>query len=173
MMEDIKRICLEPTDEDKRPGSPRSPAARIGAARLKEAWANYRDESFIKQYLSPHLMRKMRLFVLTDDSKDTHFTISDIHDERGFRDVRAALARSYDQAYADPDIQVADVDLRGDRKLRLQHTMRDGVPLEQKGRDEVLKHVRRLWGYDVSLSGIDRDSERIHYQVSTVASSSD
>ncbi len=167
MMEDIKRICLEPSDED-RDWFPEIAGCGDWRGTLKDAWANYRDESFIKQYLSPHLMRKMRLFVLVDDAKDTHYTVSDIHDERGFRDVRAALARSYDLAYCEPDIQVADVDLRGDRKLRLQHTLRDGVPLEQKGRDEVLKHIRRLWGYDVSLSGVDRDAGRVHYQVSTV-----
>ncbi len=31
-------------------------------AALKDAWANYRDESFIEQFLSPKLMRDFRLF---------------------------------------------------------------------------------------------------------------
>ena len=33
---------------------------------LKDAWANYRDESFIEQFLSPKLMRDFRLFALYD-----------------------------------------------------------------------------------------------------------
>ena len=35
---------------------------------LREAWANYRDESFILQYLSPEIIRKFRLFQIGDDS---------------------------------------------------------------------------------------------------------
>ena len=55
----------------------------------------------------------------------------------------------------EPDIQVVDVDLRGDRVLRLQHNMRDGVPLAEKSCTGVLRHVRNLWGYDVTLAGVD------------------
>ncbi len=166
MMEDIKRICIEPTDED-REWFPEIAGSGDWRATLKEAWANYRDESFIQQYLSPNLMRKFRLFVLTDDSTDTHFAVDSIHDEQGFKSVRRALARSYDIGVIDPDIQVVDVDLKGDRRLHLQHSMRDGIPLEQRQRDEVLLHVRRLWGYDVVLSGIDRESGRKNYEMST------
>ena len=45
---------------------PRSPAAATRMGVLKHAWANFRDDSFIAQYLSPHLMRKMRLFKLAE-----------------------------------------------------------------------------------------------------------
>ena len=65
----------------------------------------------------------------------------------------------------EPDIQIVDVDLRGDRQLKLQHTMRNGVPLAKKSRDEVLKHLARLWGYKVSLSGVDSESETTSYEV--------
>jgi spore cortex formation protein SpoVR/YcgB (stage V sporulation) len=34
----------------------------------------------------------------------------------------------------DPDIQVIDVDLTGDRRLELRHTVLDGVTLEGEGR---------------------------------------
>jgi stage V sporulation protein R len=50
---------------------------------------------------------------------------------------------------------VTDVDLRGDRQLVLQHKVRDAVPLDESQRKQVLAHVRRLWGYDVRLEGID------------------
>ena len=93
--------------------------------------------------------------------------MTSIHDERGYRRVRDSLARSYDLAIIEPDIQVVDVDLRGDRHLRLQHTMHNAIPLAERSRDEVLKHIRHLWGYDVSLVGIDRETDRKHYEVST------
>ncbi len=162
MMEDIKRICVEPTPEDER-WFPEMAGCGDWRGTLKDAWANYRDESFIQQFLSPNVMRKFRLFLLADDSVDTHFTVTNIHDERGFKNLRRSLARSYDLGAIEPDIQVVDVDLRGDRKLRLQHTMRDGVPLAERSRDEVIKHVRRLWGYEVTLAGVDRDTGKTEY----------
>lgn len=157
MMQDICRIATEPSDED-REWFPEFAGTGDWRGALKHAWANYRDESFIQQYLSPHLIRELRLFALADDSEDTHYTVSGIHDERGYRRVRRSLARTYDPAETDADIQVVDVDLRGDRRLLLRHTVRHGVPLADEERDETLKHLRRLWGYEVSLTGVDRDS---------------
>jgi stage V sporulation protein R len=33
--------------------------------------------------------------------------------------------------------------------------VKDGVMLEAESRDATLRHVRNLWGYDVSLAAID------------------
>ena len=164
MMCDIRRICETPTDEDREwfPDIAGDPDWR---GVLKRAWADYRDESFIRQFLSPHLMRKMKLFAYLDRSEADHVEISAIHNRRGYRGVREALARTYDPAVSDPDIQVHDADLKGDRVLQLRHTVRDGVLLGREMRDEVLKHVRTLWGYDVTLQGIDGDSDRVLYTV--------
>ena len=63
MMCDIERIATEPTAED-RAYLPEIAGCGDALGALKNAWANYRDDSFIAQYLSPHLMRKMRLFKL-------------------------------------------------------------------------------------------------------------
>ncbi len=172
MMQDIRRICTEPEDED-REWFPEIAGSGDWRGTLKDAWANYRDESFIRQYLSPRLIRELRLFVLDDDSEDTHYTVSGIHDERGYHKVRESLARSYDISMIEPDIQVVDVDLRGDRILKLKHAMRDGVPLAERDRDEVLRHIRRLWGYDVSMSGVDAETEEVRYETSTVGKGSD
>ena len=150
MMEDIRRICTDPTKED-RDWFPELAGSDDWRAVLRDAWANYRDESFIQQFLSPTVMRKFRLFSLADDAKEKFYTVSAIHNRRGYRKVRDALARTYDIAVIDPDIQIVDVDLLGDRKLCLKHTMRDGVPLEERDRDMVLAHLKTLWGYDVVL----------------------
>ena len=73
MMQDIKRIVTEPTDED-REWFPLIAGTGDWRAVLRDAWANYRDESFIRQYLSPHLIREMKLFLLTDKSEESHVT---------------------------------------------------------------------------------------------------
>ncbi len=166
MMQDIRRVCTDPTDED-REWLPEIAGNGDWRGTLRDAWANHRDESFIQQYLSPHLIRKMRLFVLSDNEKDDHYTVASIHDERGYENVRRTISKNYDLGMVEPNIQVVDLDLRGDRQLCLQHTVRDGIALADKGRDEVLKHIRRLWGYDVVLRGVDNLTGETVYRTST------
>ncbi len=36
---------------------------------LRDVWANYRDDSFIAQFLSPRLIRNWRLFHVVDDRR--------------------------------------------------------------------------------------------------------
>lgn len=49
-----------------------------------------------------------------------------------------------------------NVDLRGDRSLTLRYIPHNRAPLD-KGRKEVLKHVHRLWGFDVMLEQQNED----------------
>ena len=152
MMDDIRRICERPTDED-RDWFPDLAGAGDWMAALKYAWANYRDESFIEQYLSPKLMRDFRFFALFDKADAETYKVSAIHNERGYREVRAALARQYDTS-GDPNIQVAHADLKGNRTLYLEHHMHRGVPLHNQTKEHVLGHVELLWGHDVVLEEI-------------------
>ena len=45
------------------------------------------------------------------------------------------------------------IDVRGDRSLTLRHVPHNNVPLADT-RGEVLKHLRRLWGFGVRLETI-------------------
>jgi len=154
MMEDIRRICLDPTAED-RSWFPDIAGNDDPYATLREAWANFRDESFILQYLSPNLIRRFRLFEVTDDSSQSSMSVDAIHDELGYRRVRSALSKQYDLARREPDIQVVDVDLAGDRCLVLSHTVYNGILLEEKTCQSVLRHIAGLWGYNVRLVETD------------------
>ena len=152
MYTDIKRICEHPTDEDREwfpniAGQPWLPT-------LDHAMRNFKDESFIGQYLSPKLMRDLRLFAILDDEHAENLSISAIHDPSGFKRVREALSRQYDLASREPDIQVWNVNLRGDRSLTLRHTQHNNRPLHE-GSQEVLKHVARLWGFGVHLDSVN------------------
>ena len=166
MMQDIKRIATEPTAED-RDWFPDIAGNGDWRATLLDAWANHRDESFIRQYLSPALIRKWRLFVLGDAAGEAHYEVGPIHNERGYEKVRTALADSYDIGATRANIQVVDVNLLGDRRLRLQHNVKDGVVLDEESRDATLRHIRKLWGYEVSLVGIDLQTGTTVYERST------
>ncbi|MBV9990615.1 MAG: SpoVR family protein [Alphaproteobacteria bacterium] len=152
MMDDIKRIAEAPTDEDREwfPGLAGSGDA---FAALRYAWANYRDESFIEQYLSPKLMRDFRFFSLFDKADHGAYRVGAIHNERGYREVRRNLARQYDTS-GDPNIQVAGANLKGNRTLMLEHRMNRGVPLHNGAKEMVLAHVEFLWGHDVKLEEV-------------------
>ena len=152
MYTDIKRICEHPTDEDREwfpniAGQPWLPT-------LDHAMRNFKDESFVGQYLSPKLMRDLRLFAIIDDEKAETLAVSAIHDPSGFKRLREALARQYDLSSREPDIQVWNVNLRGDRSLTLRHTRNNNRPLHDSAQ-EVLKHVARLWGFGVRLDSVD------------------
>src|SRR5918997_1303439 len=69
MMQDIERICTAPTDED-REWFPDIAGSGEAMASLRDIWADYRDESFIAQFLSPKLIRQWRLFPLIDPGEE-------------------------------------------------------------------------------------------------------
>jgi spore cortex formation protein SpoVR/YcgB (stage V sporulation) len=155
MMQDIERIVSDPGDED-REWFPDIAGLGDVMAVLREIWANYRDESFIGQFLSPRLMRHLRLFHLHDDPDESAgIKVEAIHDERGYRRIRRQLARQYDVGWTDPNIEVVDVDLAGDRRLLLRHTVVNGALLEEADAKRVLQHLADLWSYDVLLREVD------------------
>ena len=156
MYTDIRRICENPTDEDKYwfPDIAGSDWKKT----LDFAMRNFKDESFIAQYLSPKLMRDMKLFcVLDDDEKDT-LEISAIHDEAGYRKLRQSLVNHYNLGSREPNIQVYSVNPRGDRSLTLHHTQNHRQPLGDST-EEVLRHLSRLWGFTVRLESVLADGK--------------
>jgi stage V sporulation protein R len=157
LMRDIQRMCREPTDED-RYWFPDFAGNDDPMGTLKEAWANYRDDSFIQQYMSPKVMRDFRLFEIHDSSDSPFVEVKAIHNENGYRRVRKALAAQYDTAARDPDIQVVSADLSGGRRLILQHRVRNGILLDKEQCDRTLQHVARLWGYRVKIAEVDNET---------------
>ena len=154
MMQDIERICTKPTPEDREwfPDiAGRGDAMQV----LRDVWANYRDESFIAQFLSPNVIRQWRMFHLVDDPDAPELRVDAIHDELGYRRLRRVLARHHDVAWSDPDIQVTDVDLAGDRRLIVHHNVLNGALLRDEETMRVLQHLADLWGYDVVLREVD------------------
>ena len=166
MMRDIERVVTEPTDEDRQ-YMPEIAGNGDVMGTLKNVWANFRDDSFIAQYLSPTVIRKMRLFKIADEGEAPHYLVDAIHDQRGYDRVRRSMARQYDPGVRDPNIQVSDVDLKGSRRLILTHQLHNDVPLAENDARAVLGYVADLWGYDAQLLGIGaNDTTRYQFDAS-------
>jgi spore cortex formation protein SpoVR/YcgB (stage V sporulation) len=156
MWQDIRCICEKPTDEDREwfPG--------IAGSDWREtfdfAMRNFKDESFIAQYLSPRLMREFKLFSVLDDDSKGKLKVDAIHDEPGYRALRRNLAEQYNLGSSDPNIQVWNVDRSGDRSLTLRHFVHQRRPLSAQS-DAALEHLAYLWGFTVRLEQQSADGE--------------
>jgi stage V sporulation protein R len=151
---DLRRICENPDAED-REWFPEI-AGSDWLKTLDFAMRNFKDESFIAQYLSPRLMREFHLFAVADYTDEETIVVDSIHDERGYRRVRKLLSLQHTQELRVPDIQVVRFDRDGDRSLTLRHLRRRGRPLTE-ATGQVLAHLRRLWGLTVRLETWEND----------------
>ncbi|MDP2562205.1 SpoVR family protein [Psychrobium sp. 1_MG-2023] len=156
MFQDIRRICEEPTEEDKH-WFPEI-AGSDWLETLHFACKNFKDESFISQYLSPHLMREMKLFSVVDDSSHNYIEVDAIHNEIGYQRIRENLAKQYNLSNLEPNIQVYDVQVDGDRSMTLRYYPHQDIPLGESTK-EMLKHLHRLWGFEVKLEQCDKDGK--------------
>lgn len=154
MFTDIKRICEAPTEEDKRwfPDI----AGSDWLETVHFAMRNFKDESFILQFLSPKVIRDLKLFCILDDDQNPTIDVTAIHDDSGYQAVREALSAQYNLGNREPNIQIYEVDVRGDRSLTLQHQQFNRQPLHESSQ-EVLKHIHRLWGFDIHLHSVCDD----------------
>ena len=157
MFQDIRRICESPEEEDYR-WAPEI-AGSDWQKTLDFAMRNFKDESFLLQFLSPRVIRELKLFSVLDDDRDARLRVTAIHDDDGYRRIRELLAGQYDLSNIEPNIQVTNVDVGGDRSLTLRHLQSNRRPLGPNY-EEMLRHVVRLWGFTCRLEVVYEDGRR-------------
>ncbi|MCH8551106.1 MAG: SpoVR family protein [Natronospirillum sp.] len=154
MFRDLRRICEEPDDEDREwfPDI----AGSDWLETLHFAMQNFKDESFIQQYLSPKVIRDFHFFAIFDREESPEYEVAAIHDAKGYQRIRQILGNQYNLASREPNLQIVEVDVEGDRSITLHHIRDNNKPLSQDT-DEVMKHLHRLWGFDVHLYSFDAE----------------
>lgn len=155
LFQDIRRICENPTEEDRHwfPNVAHSDWIQT----LDFTMRNYKDESFIAQFLSPKLIRDLKLFSLLNDEIRGELEVTAIHNDRGYQHIRHTLAKQYDLSITDPNIQIYKVDRRGDRSLTLRYTQINQQTLAEHSTKEVMKHLYKLWGFPIKLETVSED----------------
>jgi stage V sporulation protein R len=151
---DIRRMCEKPTEEDKR-WFPELAGSGNWLKAIDFAMRNFKDESFIRQFLSPKVIRDFRLFAIADHKTENELFIDSIHNDEGYRRIRTLLANQYSRESMVPDIQVTSYARMTDRSLTLTHMSRRGRPLNVDEAEKTLAQVERLWGFPVHLETSD------------------
>ena len=163
MFQDIRRICENPDDED-REWFPEI-ADSNWVETVKFAMESFKDESFIQQFLSPRLIRYFKFFQIDDDDRNDYVEVAAIHNEQGYRKVRDALAEQYNLSIQEPNIQIVRANVHGDRALTLRHQRSSGRPLDDDSAREVLRHLHRLWKFDVHLESVENGTVVSHHSM--------
>lgn len=107
------------------------------------------DGSFIRQYLDEELCAELNLFSYSK-RKNKDIVIDDVSDEEGWEKVRNELAKSVGGGSI-PVIYVEEARKNGELILRHEH---DGRDLDITHAQNVLKHMKTLWGSSVRLLAI-------------------
>lgn len=156
MFRDIKRVSIEPTQEDRDWFHGQEWVGRGDwIAVIKDAVANYKSDSFVQQFLTPNVMREHQMFNLNDNEENDYYEVTAIQDERGYRDIREKLAKKYTMNNFFPSIEVDYVDVWETREMYLKHNISDGRQLNEETALEVIEYCSALWGYPVILNSVD------------------
>ena len=154
---DIERISMNPTIEDKEWFKDHDWVGNGDWLKnVKYAAENFKNDSFILQYLSPKVIRDLKLFVVDDKYKE-HHNVTAIHNDQGYKKIRSALSKKYSFSSLLPDIQIVKADIYGNRKLYLEYKNYDERPLNPENVQDTLNHLSWLWGYDVELRSLDKN----------------
>lgn len=104
------------------------------------------DVAFLRQYLTRELCEKLGLFSFSEKSK-RGITIDEIHDDDGWKKIKESLLTNVG-TNGIPVVYVDEVEEDNTLIIRHEH---DGRDLELDHADEVVKHVKTLWGDEVKL----------------------
>lgn len=159
MFQDIKRICENPDEEDLKwfPDI----ANTDWLETIKDIAANYRDESFVLQFLSPKVARHFKLFSIHIQQGKDYVKVNATHDDETFLKIRKTLAEQYDLSRSIPHIEVVEVDWNGDRTLFLEHTTKNRQKLNHKEARETMSYIHELWGFPCDIEYLDLDGNQI------------
>ena len=156
ILKEVRRICSDPTKEDEMwfPDL----VGKDWRTEVKNAAFDYRDESFIEQFMSPNLMRKYKM--MTVDVEDDLGIVRDIADDIGYANMRREFALQHNPINHIPDITVKSARMKSDRKLTLEYKPYKGRRLHPGLAEKTLQHVKLLWGYDVEIVSIDENGNQ-------------
>lgn len=153
MFMDIKRMCENPTQEDWDFMPKYCESNWIET--INYIVVNYKDETFIEEFLSPALIRKLGLMRLTTDKKDSVINTSSDQRNQYHDDIRSRLASQYSWNYFFPDIKIRSCS--EDVQITFKTYLNNPITVESM--DEFKKCLSLF--YPISMVEFFQDDTRI------------
>ena len=159
MLTDIRRMCETPDAEDLKwfPDICNTPWLETILGIVE----NYRDESFVLQFLSPKVARQFKLFSLKIKEGLNYLSVEATHDDDSFLDIRRTLAEQYDLSRQIPQIEITGVDWKGDRWLHMEHRTKNKQRLNYEDMKKTVGHINKLWGFSVKMNYVDLEGNEL------------
>jgi stage V sporulation protein R len=154
IFKDIQRMCEQPTKEDEQwfphiVGKPFMPI-------FKAAVRDFKDESFIQQFVSPKLIRDFGMMSIFDGGpNEENYEVTAVSDDNGYEHIRSLMAEERDINTKLPRIEIVDVMRKQDSRLVLQHQMYRNRPIHKQEAHKTLQLMGRLWGHPIELQSLD------------------
>lgn len=167
VLEEIVRICKNPTAED-REWFPHFAGDPDWLSMVKHAVFSSNDDTFIEQYLSPQAMRDLRMFCVEDKQSQDFIEVTAIHAGEGFRKIRMNLAADYRLSDHIPDISLYDYQEKTDRCMVLRHKVIHGRKLDENDTQLILEHMHRHWGHPIVIESVDEEGKVVETYSSPV-----
>lgn len=165
ILRDIERICKNPTEEDKK-WFPHFAGEPDWMSVVKHAVYSSSDETFIRQYLSPQVMRDLDMLAVESRADKKFYEITAIHAGDGFQLMREVLSQDYRLHEKVPNITLHDYQDKTDRCLVLRHHVVDDQLLDTKDAEMILEYMHHEWEHPIVLESVTEDGEVIDYMSS-------
>jgi stage V sporulation protein R len=118
-----------------------------GRKKIFEIRESDRDQSFLRRFLTPDLMRELNLFQHEKRGRDR--IITKVADDDNWKSIKETLVNSVGMS-SFPVINIVDADFGKNRTLYMSHEF-DGRELLLEYAEATLHHVERLWERQVVL----------------------
>lgn len=144
---DIRRMCEAPTEEDKKyfPNL----VGKNWVDEVKYAMENFNDSGFILQYLSPKVIRDLKLMVIkkSDRLSLSHefYDVTETHEDDDFKLIRKQLSEYYNLSNKLPQIRV-QFSGEPEHILCLEHIKTNNQKLDQESSEQTIDYIKFLWG---------------------------
>lgn len=151
IFQEIRRICESPTEDDYK--TMPLIAGTHWIETVNDVVRNYKDETFIRQFLTPSLMTRMKLMrIETDESKDS-YVITGTHHKEDYEAVKNSLAESMTWHAHFPDIKISSKD-DGSKHGVLCITLigHRGANIDIDQLEVCVSQMRLLWGGHVEVN---------------------
>jgi spore cortex formation protein SpoVR/YcgB (stage V sporulation) len=149
LFSEIKRICQNPTKEDEL-----THPQLIGKNWIEEvnyAAINFRDSSFIQQYLTPKLVRDFKLLKVNSRDENSYIEITGTHEDEDFKEIRKAVEGSYNYFGLIPYITIQGASLKGTRTLFVNVVEKYNRQVDVESLSRSLDMLKKLWPFPICM----------------------